>query len=138
MTSNWKWDGWNLIYDEKVAQNERNMAKEGRDEKGRFRKGHSGNKECQFSAGTAEEMQLRSAEARKDNRIVADALRRALLGKDPDTGNPMIESIVKGAAERARKGGTFSDVRVAADILGELEQKIDHSGSIELVFKFGE
>ena len=137
MTSNWKWDGWNPIFDEKVAQNERNMAKN-RDEKGRFIPGVTPEGAKPFNEGTAKEMQSRSAEARKDNRIVADALRRALLGKDPDTGNPMIESIVKGAAERARKGGTFSDVRVAADILGELEQKIDHSGSIELVFKFGE
>ena len=121
-----------------MAQNERNMAKEGRDEKGRFQKGNKAGKRFRSDDGSATEAQRNSSEAQVQNRIVADALRRALLGKDPDTGNPMIESIVKGAAERARKGGTFSDVRVAADILGELEQKIDHSGSIELSFKFGE
>ena len=73
-----------------------------------------------------------------ENHIVADALRRALLGKDPDTGNPMIVSIVENTLKRTNKGGTMGDLRVAADILGELEQKIDHSGSIELSFKFGE
>ena len=109
------------------------MAKEGRDEKGRYIKGHGPiNKEV------AKDYQLKSAEARKDNRIVADALRRALLGKDPDTGNPMIVSIVENTLKRTNKGGNMGDLRVAADILGELEQKIDHSGSIELSFKFGE
>lgn len=110
------------------------MAKEGRDDKGRFVKGNT----LGINTEVARERQLKSAEARKDNRLVADALRRALLGKDPDTGNPMIVSIVENTLKRTNKGGNMGDLRVAADILGELEQKIDHSGSIELSFKFGE
>ena len=109
-----------------------------RDKNGRFLPGITPEGAKPFNEGTAKEMQLRSAEARKDNRIVADTLRRALLGKDPDTGNPMIVSLVENTLKRTNKGGTMGDLRVAADILGELEQKIDHSGSIELSFKFGE
>ena len=110
------------------------MAKEGRDEKGRFVKGNT----LGITTEVARERQLKSAEVRKDNHLVADTLRRALLGKDPDTGNPMIVSIVENTLKRTNKGGNMGDRRVAADILGELEQKIDHSGSIELSFKFGE
>ena len=110
------------------------MAKEGRDDKGRFVKGNT----LGITTDVARERQLKAAEVRKDNRIVADTLRRALLGKDPDTGNPMIVSLVENTLKRTNKGGTMGDLRVAADILGELEQKIDHSGSIELSFKFGE
>lgn len=114
------------------------MAKEGRNEKGQFIKGRRPPVGNQFSERDAREMQMRSAESRSENRIVADALRRALLGKDPDTGDPMIKAIVDGVTSRSKKTGTFGDLRVAADILGELEQKVDHTGSVELVFKFGE
>lgn len=110
------------------------MAKEGRDDKGRFVKGNTHG----ISTETAREMQKRSSAKQVENHIVADTLRRALLGKDPDTGNPMIVSIVENTLKRTKKGGSMGDLRVAADILGELEQKIDHSGSIELSFKFGE
>ena len=113
------------------------MAKE-RDNKGRFVKGQMPPVGNPINEGTAREMQSRSAEARKENRIVAETLRRALLGNDPETGNPMIVSIVENTLKRTNKGGSMGDLRVAADILGELEQKIDHSGSIELSFKFGE
>ena len=114
------------------------MAKEGRDAKGRFVKGVTPKGAKPFCEGTAKEMQKRSSAKQVENHIVADALRRALLGKDPDTGNPMIVSIVENTLKRTNKGGNMGDLRVAADILGELEQKIDHSGSIELSFKFGE
>ena len=110
------------------------MAKEGRDDKGRFAKGN----QHRFNAEVARTAQLKSAEARSDNRIVADALRRALLGKDPDTGDPMIKAIVDGVTSRSKKTGTFGDLRVAADILGELEQKVTENVNIELKFKFGD
>lgn len=114
------------------------MAKEGRNEKGQFVKGRRPPVGNQFSESDAREMQLRSAESRSGNRIVADALRRALLGKDPDTGDPMIKSIVDGVTSRSKKTGTFGDLRVAADILGELEQKVTENVNIELKFKFGD
>ena len=109
------------------------MAKRERDEKGRYLPGSG-----PIDKDIARDYQKKSAEARKENRIVADTLRRALLGNDPETGNPMIVSLVENTLKRTNKGGTMGDLRVAADILGELEQKIDHSGSIELSFKFGE
>ena len=109
------------------------MAKRERDEKGRYLPGSG-----PIDKDIAREYQKKSAEVRKENRIVADTLRRALLGNDPETGNPMIVSLVENTLKRTNKGGTMGDLRVAADILGELEQKIDHSGSIELSFKFGE
>ncbi len=83
-------------------------------------------------------MQLRSAEARKENRIVADALRRALTGKDPDTGDPYIVAIANKTVERMNKQGGIGDLRVAADILGELEQKVTENITMEMKFKFGD
>ena len=99
------------------------MAKEGRDDKGRYIKGHG-----PISKDNAREMQLRSAEAKKENRIVADALRRALMGKDPDSGDPMIVAIARKTVEKMKGNGFVGDLRVAADILGELEQKVTHEG----------
>ena len=103
------------------------MAKN-RDERGRFVKGVTPEGAVPFSEGVAKEMQLRSAEARKENRIVADALRRALMGKDPETGDPYIVAIATKTVERMKGQGGIGDLRVAADILGELEQKVTHEG----------
>lgn len=114
------------------------MAKEGRDEKGRFQKGNKAGKRFRSDDGSATEAQRNSSEAQVQNRIVADALRRALLGRDPDTGDPMIKSIVEGVTARTKKNGSFGDLRVAADILGELEQKNGTNLNIQLQFKFGE
>lgn len=113
------------------------MAKEGRNEKGQFVNGNKEGRRFRSDDGSATEMQLRSSEAQVQNRLVAEALRRALLGKDPDTGDPMIKSIVDGVTSRSRKTGTFGDLRIAADILGELEQKVTENVNMELKFKFG-
>ena len=109
------------------------MAKEGRDEKGRFKKGNK----LGISTEVARERQLQAAESRKDNRIVADALRRALLEKDPDTGELAIVTIAKKTVLRTKGQGSPGDLRVMADILGELTQKVDLNGEIDLNFKFG-
>ena len=109
------------------------MAKEGRDEKGRFKKGNK----LGISTEVARERQLQAAESRKDNRIVADALRRALLEKDPDTGELAIVTIAKKTVSRTKGQGSPGDLRVMADILGELTQKVDLNGEIDLAFKFG-
>ena len=100
------------------------MAKEGRDDKGRFVKGNKHG----ISTEVARDYQLRSAEARSDNRIMADAVRRALLKKDPATGNPTIQVIVEGVVGRLDKQGSTGDLRVLADIMGELTQKVQHEG----------
>ena len=109
------------------------MAQEGRDEKGRYIKGHG-----PINKDIARDYQKKSAEARKDNRIVADALRRALLRPDKTTGNPAIDGIVERVVERLNKGGGTSDLRTMADVLGELEQKVSVEGDMNFTFKFGD
>lgn len=113
------------------------MAKN-RDDKGRFVKGVTPEGAVPFSERTAKEMQLRSAEARKDNRIVADAIRRAILGKNKETGNPVIDDLVTSTLERMQKGGSMGDLRAMADVLGELEQKVTENITMEMKFKFGD
>lgn len=99
------------------------MAKEGRDEKGRYIKGHG-----PINKDTAREMQLRSAEARKENRLMADAVQRALLRKHKETGNPVIDEVVEKIVDRLEQQGSTGDLRVLADIMGELTQKVQHEG----------
>jgi len=113
------------------------MAKEGRNERGQFTKGNKEGKRFRSSDGSATEAQLRSSEAQVQNRIVADALRRALLEKDPDTGELAIVTIAKKTVLRTKGQGSPGDLRVMADILGELTQKVDLNGEIDLNFKFG-
>ena len=110
------------------------MAKEGRDDKGRFVKGNTHG----ITTEVARERQLKAAQARKDNRIVADALRRALMGKDPQSGDTMIVAIAKKTVEKMSGNGFVGDLRVAADILGELEQKVSVDGEMNFTFKFGD
>ena len=109
------------------------MAKEGRDEKGRFKKGNK----LGITTEVARERQLQAAESRKENRIVADALRRALLSTDKETGELAIVTIARKTVERTKGQGSPGDLRVMADILGELTQKVDLNGEIDLNFKFG-
>ena len=113
------------------------MAKN-RDERGRFVKGVTPEGAIPFSEGNAKEMQLRSAEARSENAIVANAIRRAILGKDPDTGNPMIEELVNNTISRMKRQGSMGDLRTMADVLGELEQKVNLTGEVDFTFKFGD
>ena len=113
------------------------MAKN-RDERGRFVKGVTPEGAKPFSEGVAKEMQLRSAEARSENAIVANAIRRAILGKDPDTGNPVIDELVGNTISRMTKQGSMCDLRAMADVLGELEQKVNLSGEMNHTFKFGD
>lgn len=113
------------------------MAKEERDEKGRFVKGVTPTGAIPFSEGTAKEMQKKSAEARKDNRIIATALRNALLEQDPETGDPTIVTIVKKVTDRVKTSGGANDLRTMADTLGELEQKVQVDGEFDWHFKFG-
>lgn len=114
------------------------MAKEGRDENGRFLPGRKPPVGRPISEGTAREMQLKSADAQVQNNIVANAIRRAILGKDPDTGNPMIDEVVSNTVKRMKGQGSMGDLRTMADVLGELEQKVNVSGSMNFTFKFGD
>lgn len=114
------------------------MANEERDEKGRFVKGVTPTGAIPFNEGIAKEMQKKSAEARKDNRIVATALRDALLSKDPESGDPTIVAIVRSVTGRLTKDGRAADLHVIADTLGELQQKVHVDGDIEITCKFGD
>jgi len=109
------------------------MAYEGRDDKGRFTEGNT----IGISTESAREMQQKSAQARKENRIIATALRDALLENDPETGDPTIVTIVKKVTERVKTNGGANDLRTMADTLGELEQKVQLDGEFDWHFKFG-
>ena len=110
------------------------MAKEGRDSKGRFVKGNT----IGISTEIARERQLQAAEARKENRLIASALQRALLRQDKETGNPAIDNIVEGVVERVQKNGGTGDLRTMADVLGELEKKVSQDINMDFTFKFGD
>ena len=110
------------------------MAQEGRDDKGRFIEGNK----LGITTDVARERQLAAAAARKENRIVATALRDALLSEDPETGDPTIVTIVKTVTGRLTKDGRAADLHILAGTLGELEQKIQVEGDLEITCKFGD
>lgn len=114
------------------------MAKEGRDEKGRFVKGGKNNPGRRFTDRNATEMAQRSADVRREKRTVAESLRIAMYEPDPDNpGRTMLDSITGGAISQMIKNKNIAEVRVLADVLGELSQKVDVNGQIDLNFKFG-
>ena len=110
------------------------MAKEGRDSKGRFVKGNT----IGITTDVARERQLQAAEARKENRLIASALQRALLRPDKQTGNPAIDGIVEKVVERLTQAGGTGDLRTMADVLGELEKKVSQDINMDFTFKFGD
>ena len=114
------------------------MAKE-RDERGRWVKGVTPKGAVPFNEVTAKEAGRRSQQVQREKKTIADALRVAMYEPDPD--NPKqtrLDAITGGAISQMMKNKNIVEIRVLADVLGELEQKIDHTGSIELSFKFGE
>ena len=102
-----------------------------RDEKtGRFKKGKSGNPATQFSGGRAEEMQLRSAEARKRNRTLAETL-RAELDRKASSGSALtkMEYLVQKALSNHAQGTlTLKDLTYMQKILGEETLNVNHHG----------
>ena len=90
-----------------------------RDSKGRFVKGIVPEGSTPFSAGVAQEMQLRSAEARKANRTLRETM-LAALSEDGGGGVTRMEHLVRKAMENHRKGKlTFHDLKDLAAVLGE-------------------
>ena len=100
-----------------------------RNEKGQFVKGVSGNPATQFNGGTAVEMQSRSAAARKENRSLAEVLRRE-LEKKASAGSPLtkMEWLVAKALDNHSKGSlTLKDLRYMQQLLGEDTININHT-----------
>ena len=90
-----------------------------RDSKGRFVKGNTEGKETRFSGGVAAAMQARSAEARKQNKTLREALREALM-EDGGGGYTKMEILARKAMENHRSGKlSFRDLSYLATILGE-------------------
>ena len=83
-------------------------------------KGESGNPERQFSAGIAEEMQAKSAKARKEHRTVAEVLRAQLMEKAGDGNLTKLEYLTLKAITTHAKGDmTMKDLREMQKVLGE-------------------
>ena len=60
---------------------------------------------------------------------------------EPDPDNPkqtMLDAITGGAITRMRENKNIAEVRVLADVLGELEQKVTENITMEMKFKFGD
>lgn len=99
----------------------------------KFQPGESGNPEKVFSAEVAQEMQLRSAEARKRNRTLREAALEALM-EDGGGGYTRLDHLVRKAMENHRKGKlTFHDLKDLAAILGENVIKVETDGPRLLV-----
>lgn len=95
-----------------------------RDEKGRFVKGVTPAGAVPFSEGTAKAMQARSAEARKENRTIREALLAALQEEGAE-GLTKMEVLVRKAMTNHVKGKlSFRDLRDLAEVLGETKINI--------------
>jgi formiminotetrahydrofolate cyclodeaminase len=91
-----------------------------------------------FTTETARAAQKEGVETKRRKKTIAEALRIAL--EQPSTENPgltQLEEIAIGAVKKMKDTKSISDVRVAADILGELEQKVQMEGEFDWHFKFG-
>lgn len=97
-----------------------------RDEKGRFIKG---NREG-ISTESAREMQLRSAAARKENRTLAEVLKKQLLQKASQGSQiTKMEYLVAKALDNHSKGTlTLKDLTYLQKLLGEDTLNINTNG----------
>lgn len=81
---------------------------------------------------------LASGEARRRRKTIAEALRLALEAQSEEHPQlTQLEEIAIGAVKKMKETQSISDVRIAADILGELEQKVQVDGEVDWHFKFG-
>lgn len=91
-----------------------------------------------FTTETARAAQKKGVETKRRRKSIAEALRIAL--EQPSTEHPgltQLEEIALGAVKKMKETQSISDVRIAADILGELEQKVQVDGEVDWHFKFG-
>lgn len=106
-----------------------------RDEKGRFVKGNTeGQKIGSIGGLSAKEAQLRGAAKRKENRTLAEVVRRA-LEKKASSGSEMtrMEYLAEKAISNHATGSmTFKDLRELQRILGEDVQTINLGNGLNL------
>ena len=50
----------------------------------------------------------------------------------------MLDDLIEKTIERTLDRGGAADLRTLADVLGELEQKVEVTGDMNFTFKFGE
>lgn len=108
---------------------------------GRYKKGESGNPATQFSTESAKEAQLKSTEAKKRNRTIAETLRKALEEKiNNDSSMTKREYLIAKALQNASKDDTlsFRDISELQKILGESVQNINVKGVAPIVAKDAE
>ena len=99
-----------------------------RDSKGRFVKGHKPEGAIQISEGIAKEYQERSAEARKRNKTLREAMIEAL--QEPGGGGyTKLEILVRKAMANHQNGKlSFLDLKALASIMGEDKLNIETNG----------
>lgn len=101
-----------------------------RDEKGRFVKGKTPEGAVPINEGNAKAYQARSAAARRENRTIAEVLRRQLAEKAA-SGSPMtkMEYLVAKALENHSKGAlSLKDLTYLQRLLGEDVLNINTNG----------
>lgn len=100
------------------------MSKPQRDSKGRFVKGNTEG----FSTEVAREYQLRSANARKRNKTLREAMIEA-LHEDAGNGLTKLEVLVRKAMSNHANGKlSFLDLKFLASIMGEDKLNIETNG----------
>ena len=100
------------------------MSKRQRDSKGRFVKGNTEG----ISTEVAREYQLRSADARKRNKTLREAMIEALQ-EDGGNGLTKLEVLVRKAmANHANGKLSFLDLKALASIMGEDKLNIETNG----------
>lgn len=110
------------------------MAKD-RDEKGRFIKGKVPEGSTPFCAGTAQEMQARSAAARKRNTTLRETMLR-VLQEDAGDGMTHMEKLARKAMSNHEDVRlSFGDLRSLSSLLGEDVINVKTEGSIRLIPK---
>ena len=104
------------------------MSKPQRDSRGRFVKGNTEGKNSPISNGFATDMQLRSAEARKRNKTLREAMIEAL--QEPGGGGyTKLEILVRKAMANHQSGKlSFLDLKFLASIMGEDKLNIETNG----------
>ena len=103
-----------------------------RDQHGKFAKGQSGNPASMFAPGpgAAERGRsggIKSGETRRYNKSIADAL-RAILAEKIDGDFDKLDAITAKVVKKMFDNPDIRDLKVLAEILGELKQTFDAGG----------